>query len=439
MTISDPDREKNAASVLFSGIFLYFVRFASVLAQAASLLYASRIVSLQEYGGFAFGFGVATIFSTIIMAGGNQVLLRSLPGFDIECNASDIRRILVTVTIRLCLVSCIVFLAAITICTAINNIFGAELENINALLALSFTIAFTTLLSSVLRQTTGAGGLVLIKDFLPFTSFLFVIAIFSQLSWSASELVTTLLFSYVFSGLIGLFIARKYLAATLVANDFSPKNTQSDYGYKDFWVSSLIATVLANIDIIIGRLILGELGIAIYSILKRASSLLGICQNIANLAISREIVENLGVGNRARLQNVVSYAFYLAFPVALLFGITLILGSSSLFSYFDIPENLTNDIALLIVTIAALFNVFCGANILLAAQSGNEKVVLKTRAAILLLSVVFTPLLCHYYGVIGLAISFLLQAMILNMITTKYLWKALGIWTSIPVGSFLKK
>lgn len=427
-----------------SWIILFTGRFSAVLVQAIVFLLASRVVGVSEYGGFVYAFGIAQIFATASMAGGSQLLLRALPAAEANERLQNTFPCILSVSVR----SLAIILGVIILSCIIPEGYIAKYSNLSfvqlvSTLGLGAVIAGLNLSSAINRQANSANVVVFVKDLLPFVAFGFLIVGCELLGQplAGNVLVLLCLASFAIALVVSMYLNARFTKMSFVLWQSQPvplAATRYRKGYGYFWASSIAATLSANLDVVLGRILLGTETIGIYSIIKRASSVVGISQSVANLSVSRAIVLQYESKQLAILQRTLARAFYLASVPALIVAIALYLSSNVWMSFFDLPSTHATHITLVLVLASASFNVFCGTNILLAAQTGEEKLVFMTRLTSMFSVIIFLPILAIAFQSAGLATAVLFQSVLMNTVILVVMYKRTGLWTSLPLSAIIK-
>jgi O-antigen/teichoic acid export membrane protein len=200
-------------------------------------------------------------------------------------------------------------------------------------------------------------------------------------------------------------------------NPFFTKGRQIDFKLlkngKDFFLISVVNTIILNIDIIIVSIILSPTSVAIYAVCTRLAQILDLVTYVLSTVISPEIATHFHEKKFKELKHLISKYMLLCFLLASAFCTLSLLFSSFLLNLWG-DEFADHSIELtLLITATSIGFVFSPYNNFLS-MTGHQKLELKITTILSVFYIVTLVLLTYKYGLIGSSIAFLLRIFFMN-------------------------
>jgi O-antigen/teichoic acid export membrane protein len=173
--------------------------------------------------------------------------------------------------------------------------------------------------------------------------------------------------------------------------------------------------------------------VGIYGAAVRITMLLNFFLIAVNNVVSPKFSELYTQEKMDKLAMVSKRTALLILLMASPFILILTFGSEYVMALYG-PDFRDGSTILAIMTVGAFFNIACGSVNILLIMSGNEKDVMNTLIASVVLMVVLLVVLVPLWGLLGAAIAYSVTVIIRNLAATWYVKKRLG-FMPLPVGS----
>lgn len=193
-------------------------------------------------------------------------------------------------------------------------------------------------------------------------------------------------------------------------------------------VSAVTAVLLTRCDLLLIGVMMSSTDVAYYSAAAKLGMILTLGLAALNAIATPFFVEAHQLGNRLRLQKLVSCVTWSALGVTLLPGIAIMFGGQWLLALFGASYTVAYP-ALLCLTIAQLVNVSCGPVGPLMMTTGGHREYAYTMGAACLINVVATPIAIYFAGMLGAAIVNLIGTVIWNVALVVQVRRRLGVAT----------
>lgn len=242
-----------------------------------------------------------------------------------------------------------------------------------------------------------------------FLVILLVIFIFSKITVTIEILALIYFLSRLFNYLTSIYWFTK--------NPFFKKIRNRDFSSikngKDFFVISVMNTIIANIDLVIIGIILNPKLVAIYAVCSRISQILELITYVLSTAISPEIATLFHDKKFKQLKSVISKYMSFSFLIASLFCFFSLLFSPTLLNLWgDEFSGYSRELTTMIVATSIGFVFSPYSNFL--SMTGHQKIELKINLIISLIFIVMLIILTYYFELIGSAIAFLVRVFSIN-------------------------
>ncbi|MBS3913411.1 MAG: oligosaccharide flippase family protein [Bacteroidetes bacterium] len=428
-------------------LWLYAIRFGTVLLQSITVFIIAAFISLEEFGRFSFLFNACRIVSVVVGFGGSEFLIRELAYGDAKHNGlgnyllfkhAFLRSFYFT-GILLIIVSLPWILLAneinigVDIDAILANSYGRDvLQALIIIICSGYLYSVLNIIVSVVRVSKSATFSLAISDCLPYLFFLIGFTICLMLGASSANM---LMVAFSASLLLCCCFAF-YFAIPYLKKCRGNKTEKDNKEYYTFWGISIVGALIAQSDVLIAKIFLDDTALGVYALLRRASNLISLPQVIVNWAINIEIAREYALKNLSALQKCAHKGLVMALPVATLMVLVIVLLSPFWFDIFKIEQLLPNYLMLIVLMFGQLVNVMSGANLLFASLCKQELFVFKSRIFSLLVGYITMAIGALYYGNVGFAVGSAVTMLLLNIIVTRRVKKKIGVITSIPLLCF---
>jgi len=191
----------------------------------------------------------------------------------------------------------------------------------------------------------------------------------------------------------------------------------------------LVQVVNAHVDIVMIGALLGAGPTGVFTLANTVAGLVLLALNAVNAVLGPALVTAHASGDRARLQQLVTRttrgALMAALPLAMVF---LILGGP-LLALFG-AEFTEGRLALAVLTVGHLFNVFMGSVGLILIMTGHERDAAWGIALATLVHVLLNAVLIPHWGVVGAAAANAGSVILWNFLLARRAYVRLGLHTS---------
>lgn len=418
-----------------SGIFqtlrrrggLFLIRFGVIGAQLIVLLVLAALMQRSEFGAFAYGWAAIQMVGSLISLGGPGYLLREMSARQAgpEYGPAPLQVLLIASAGPALLALIVWFIIRSLISHnllplpspdfAIVIVLGGWLNNLVANIAVPIRVSGAP--NTAMFYRDGLGHLIVLASG-------FSVA-------ATAPAVSALRVLEGYCALAVLVVAAGLVIAALRTRTASYFGNGKQRFSLAFWASGLTAMLAAQIDILIGGLFLNPAHLGSYQILRKAANLLSLPQIIANWSIAVEASKAFASGDRVSLRDSAREGLMIAIIPAIALGVTLVLASPALFSWYHIPADTNSLMTFLILTTGGLANVGFGANFLIAAQCHLEHLALRARLIALFAGAVFLGCLSPALGTTGVAVAMATSTTLMNVLIWLDVQRRLGVDTSI--------
>ncbi len=420
--------------LLKQAFWLYVARFSSVALQSIVFFIFAASIGLEEFGVFSFIFSASQVFSVLLGFGIAPYLLRELVYRESLKKKKGSSNYILICYLRIIKVAIILlFLWALLFCYIDLYELRSIKNEIITVLILGYLLATLEIIVSVMRVNKKTSFSMLLRDLFPY---LFLIIGFILYPSKGSVTAEFLLLIYASSLLITCLLGFFFVVPYLLENyDKKQKNTLSIIEPATFWGSGIIGIMSNQSDILIARVLLDDMSLGLYALLRRVSNLISLPQSIANWSIYNSVAKGFAKEDRELLTKSAEHGLFIAVPVALMLFITTYLSSPIWLMYFKVDVDIFIYIALLVLLLGQLFNVFSGANFVFASQCKEEAFVLKCRIYSGLFGAILIFSLGWKFGVVGVAVGYSLSVILLNYPVTIHVKNKIGVDTFIKTSS----
>ena len=414
-------------------LWLYFIRFSAIFLQSVSLFLIAALVGIEDFGKFSFLFSSSQVISVIVAFGGSQYLLRILPTRDVIYESGGNYNVILKCFFRPIAITLFICLGWHVLVSYIHLELVVQYKDEFLLIVIaSLLLALLQNFISIVRVTGSANSSLLLREFYPYFFLVILTLITVYFNYlSALSLMIMFCISLFVCICMALYYSFDYLIKCRSIIDNSHDVGRDEH--LSFWGSSIIGILYSQVDILLTKLFFGDVAVGIYALLRRVTNLISLPQVIANWTIVVSVAKDFSLNNINSLRESAKRGAWIAFPAAVLMTIILSLLLPIWFGIFGIELNINYIFIFIILSIAQLFNVFAGSNLLFAAQCKEEKYVLRTRITSLLIGVIIMLMGGLYFDMKAIAIGAAVAIILLNYMVLMHVKRVLGIWTSISL------
>lgn len=406
---------------------LFLIRFGVIGAQLLVLLVLASLMKRSEFGAFAYGWASIQLVSSLISLGGPGYLLREMSAR--QAGPEHGPALLQVILIASAGPAVLAFGAWFIIRSLISHdllplaspdfafiiVLGGWLNNLVANIAVPIRVSGAA--NTAMFYRDGLGHLIVLASG-------FAVA-------ATDSAVSALRVLEGYCVLAVLVVGAGLLIAALRARRAAYFGNGKQPFSLAFWGSGLTAMLAAQIDILIGGLFLTPAHLGSYQILRKAANLLSLPQIIANWSIAVEASKAFASGDRIALKESAKEGLTIALVPAFALGVTLLLASPALFSWYHIPVDTQSLMTFLVLTMGGLANVGFGANFLIAAQCRLEHLALRARLIALVTGSALLVSLSPALGITGVAVAMATSTILMNVLIWLDVQRRLGVDTSI--------
>jgi O-antigen/teichoic acid export membrane protein len=391
--------------------------FASGLRAASSFviffmyLIVARNSSQEEAGKFYYIHTIVIVLSPMILWGVQQLIVRNYSRLSVGVNYSSILNLLkiyfsaAIYTIPLGLGLCFLFLWKNSI-----GLWGVFLTWLSVCI-----MAIIIMFSSFLQANSRFNPSIIFLNLIVPSVFV-ILFVSSDLS-TLYSLSSAILISLVFLCVYFWYLNDGKVVSVDIKLNSRERNQFAFIG---------MFTLLFNWAgvLIVGRL-MTEHDVALLSASQRIATLSSFFLIISNTLISPKISKLFSQGEMVRLSSLLGTSNRLLIIVSVPIFLFVIVFGKWLLSYFGEEYKASYDI-LIIYTVAQLVNVFFGNCTAILAMTGGQRELLMAMGLGSFVSVVGGVFMAMYFGLVGVAYSFLLAMIIMNFMCIKSIKKNIG-------------
>jgi O-antigen/teichoic acid export membrane protein len=400
------------------------------LALLANVVLA-RILSISEFGIFAFSISLVTVLAVPVCGGLPILLTREIAIYSSEKNWPAYRALVVTAHKWVITVAALVNLLLLVWWLST----GRQQSDMVLFVALILPIlGFSAIRNGILK---GLGYPALSEAPLAVMQPTFLLITYLALATIGLASAANALWLY-FANSIVIFAFGVVLLNRVQPARISWK--RGDKGEMGRWLKSLIPFTLLSATNTLSTqfsiLLLGALGnleaVAQLSVAQRGALLVTMPLTIMNAVVAPYFVRALQSKEPGELRNVARHSARLTFLVALPFGLILILFGRPLIAWtFGTPYDQGAYLPLVLIVLAQLISVALGSGGLILAMSGNEKHTLYSQVVFLIVAGAVSISLVGTFGAIGAAIGIATGVIVTNLYTFLMVRSKLSISSAI--------
>lgn len=414
---------------------LYAVRGSIVGLQLGTALVLAIVLGTAEFGHYAVMWALAILGSSLVSVGAPGLLLRELPARQAKAVGA--------VPVGATLLMTLAWPSVLAIGLAVTAIVGAQIAKgyglegplatmgpEGASLVAAVAVGFNAMSSAAVfvRIAHGPSFGMIAADAMPN-----ILALAATLFlWSTGNLSAMSLMAAVALLAAGALIAMTLVLASSGHFTFARDAVPYGPGWLAFWLNSVMGSLTAMFDLLIGGAVLTAETIGLYAIVKRMANFVSFPQIIANWSVATEASAAHATGDTASLVRIARRGVRLAFVPAVVIAVGVLLTLPVWSPMFGLPPSYVALVITVILLAGNLANVFFGANFIIASQCGCEAAALGARITAVVASLVLTALIVHLGLMTATALAAVTAAglALMNAILWYVLKRRLGVDTS---------
>lgn len=400
-----------------------FVKAVSVLALFVSQVLIARSLSVSNFGVYNFLWSIITIFSFVVMWGGEREIVKFTAQQFPKGNISRIRNNIIGSYV-------IIFFHWVLCSFILYQIVDKKYDNLSFyhIAAVLAALLFASLSRISYSLTRGLGKVFYAELSYNVVRPLFVLVILAIIYLFGYELTGTLLFTLlVLSFLIawcctGVLNYRKVPPDSVTIHNLWPL-----YRYRfGFFLLAVGVPLLSNMNLVLLGVISDDTSVALYASAARLVNLVLIGAVSINLLITPKIAELYTSGKMKQLFSLLRSNNKYALMISIIPVVCLYCWGDVLLSIFGQQYGGAYGILLVLVT-GQTINLACGPVNIFCAMSGYQVVAAVVTFTCCTLQAILCYLFIPRYGVIAAAYANLLSMVLVNFTLAYYIFKKTGI------------
>jgi O-antigen/teichoic acid export membrane protein len=184
---------------------------------------------------------------------------------------------------------------------------------------------------------------------------------------------------------------------------------------KEFFYLSVINTITSNIDLIVVGYFLSATDVAIYAVCSRISKITQLITYVISTALSPQIAALFHNNKIIELKSILRKYAIFTFLLSTAFLFIIFLYGSVILNIWGAHFSLNSD-SLLMMVIGTSFGFVISPYSNVLTMTGNQSLDLRLNIITSLLYIAYLIVLTKFYGIIGSAIAFGIQIIVLNII-----------------------
>jgi O-antigen/teichoic acid export membrane protein len=394
----------------------------------------TRVLGAGIFGLYSIGWTLFRIFQMVVPLGLPQGVIRYIPEFQHEGSKEKTKGLILgAFIISFCFGLIFGALFYLSSTWLSNSIFHKpDLLPVLQLFSLVFPFCpFLFISASLFRSQFKMSYSVLLEDIgQPLLGLLIVISCVVLSSLSYKNVIISELFSFIITGLIGIFITVKLFKPVFSPNitpNLAPLNPVLAYS-----IPTSLAGVFSVIVFWVDRLIVGILLPAsengIYQILSQLSMIFVIFYASFNSILGPTFSNLFAQNDKKRLQEIYRVGTKWNFYLGIIPFIVILLKSSCLLGLIYGNEFTTGAIALIVLSFGQLINCATGSIGALLMMTGHQKSWFWMTTVSLIVNTLICFLLVPEFGLLGAALGTSISVGGMNIAATFYARNKLGLW-----------
>lgn len=421
-------------------IAAFAIRMASGIAGYAMFAVIARMSGAQDFGTFSILFSVAMTAGIIGSFGQQIFLVKEVPSARAD---GSLERERGAFTFSLASTFVMSAIAGVGVMVLVRMAFSAEssptLIFSAGLLAILYALTQTTI--GALRVLDRTLYAMASRDLLWRILAIGGLFVASFLSSQASHLSISVVMLIISLALLPICLLHQLHIFAFFRKDL--KSVRPDISYRRWLDASfgmLLVSLISSSDLYIYTVLIGssvgkiEAG-AFFASLKTVE-LLNMFLMAVTLVTAPEISKAVAKGDRNAFQRVCNMALLIQGVPAVLASILIIVAAPFFLYIFD-PKFVPYQDLLRLLAIGMLINALTGATVLILQLIGRHWLQVIFQGGALLLSIAVLPLMLKFFGVYGVAISFIISKTVWNILAILTIRRDKGVDPS-PLGLFSK-
>lgn len=413
---------------------ILLIKFLSIVLLFLCNLLAARILTLEEFGGYALVTAIGMTLSLFTLYGGDKYAMKNL---SILFQQNRVEKYFTLMAKLLFMVMVSVFVLSLLAYAFVQTEFS-HFKQWEYVFMIAYSLVFS--ITRLLNVSIRCHSRVLMAELLinVVRPGVFIVLLLLSYVLSINGLSTTLTILLLSYGCI-LLVSAKYIQHNKDGNKVTDyvvwttdlSEIRSMYGRCTFFFFvSLFGPLLSYLDILMIGALANKESVAIYSVVAKLTGLILVGLVSANMLIAPKISPLVAQGEFSKLQSVINknnqfILFITILPVCVLLFLPMkvlgIYGEDYLIGAELVP----------ILLVGQLIHVVSGPTIMVATQSGFQLSAAVIMGAGCLVSLLISYLLIPVYGVVGAAFANVLSYSFVNIGLNIYIFKKIGVDTSM--------
>lgn len=421
-------------TTLFGGkLSLFATRGGVVGLNLVATLLLAAILSPADFGRFVFLWAVVSLLSAFAALGGHGYLMR-------EASARQADPVFGVTRLEAAVIVFVWPAALLLAVAAAVLVFGPTLlswtgreppvvTNVALVSAAAFMLVLLGHAATPFRIEGQQVFSMLVRDAGPH-AILILSALVAGASGSTSSWVVLTAFVCITAALVTALFLRVFVFRRTYTPFWREAGSKRGKGILDFWGNTILSTVSSQIDILLGGLVLSDVALGQYQILKRLANLTSLPQIVADWAKIVDVGRLFAANELARVQNACRDGARISFLPSVVLLLIMIGAMPVILSFYEIESDSRAWSVFLLLAGASLANVFCGINFIVANQCGMERHALYARILAVLLVAFGILLKGNELSDVALAFAAFFASTVSNLALVIWLRRNLGIDTS---------
>ena len=183
---------------------------------------------------------------------------------------------------------------------------------------------------------------------------------------------------------------------------------------KNFFLISVLNTLISNMDLIIISLILSPIEVAVYAVCTRISKILYLVSYVISSIVSPKIATNFAENKSHTLKNYLLKFLFFTILLGSLFSFLASLMSSQILSLWDSNFVIFSNVLIVMIVGSTIQFVF-SPYIHFLSLTGNQKKELNLTSFVSIIYLVSLYFLTFHFGLVGGSYAFLIKNLFLNL------------------------
>lgn len=398
------------------------VRFLSLVLGVGVGLVLVRSLSAEQYGEFAFATSSVIAVSALFTRGLGLLLHRESARVMADGQEmSDLLSATLGKFVTRTLIGCVALGIAGFVANGVGQLPTTSSIHILALCGAMAAVAIVQFVGFI-----ELGRARSLRALFPFNVLQPAILLAAALTLAAGDLSLTLaafVLSYVIAAIVAVFARSFPLPTSLDGSQWS----RYAGPHRHLVALAVSQLVLGEADVVIAGLVLGEIELAQFAVLRRLAGLVAVGFGTVNATLAWKIGRTYSQGNplamlQADVRSIARWGAVVSIPPA----IAIIVLDGPILGYLG-PEYRSVSTGLLVMMLAQLFGVIAGPNIQTLLMCGEERFASRIDAVGAAFKVVLLPVLALSNGVLGAAVASATITVLQNLAASASVRKQLSV------------